>query len=137
LKSYFQSESPAATRLNELDKYLLFSLLFVVGALVEFAFVVLLSRRKQLRSNGMENASTFNGKEVPNIDATLRQRIKMKNRIKDEGFMASRLKENDDCKGKETSMFDNTPIHVIDFVAFVLFLSMYILFIAVYIVSQF
>ena len=48
---YFQSESPSTSELNALGAYLLYSLVFVVAMMLEFAIIILLSRRKQPINN--------------------------------------------------------------------------------------
>ena len=49
--SYFQSESPSTSELNALGAYLLYSLVFVVAMMLEFAIIILLNRRKQAINN--------------------------------------------------------------------------------------
>ena len=47
----FQSESPSTSELNALGAYLLYSLVFVVAMMLEFAIIILLNRRKQAINN--------------------------------------------------------------------------------------
>ena len=132
----FQSESPSATQLNDLDKYLLFSLLFVVGALVEFAIVVVLSRRKRFQRKDVENQFKSMIKMIGVFDGHLRRRIKRENRISNiythKASDTRPYKEDNDYKGKESNLLSNTNVHMIDFTAFILFNFMYILFNFVY-----
>ena len=67
--SLFQSESPSETDVDALGLYLLCSLSFVVGALIEFSIVVLLNR---VRSNKIvvagseieDNKPTYRGVNI-------------------------------------------------------------------------
>ena len=55
LSSKLQSESPSATTLNDLGVYLLVSLFFVVAALIEFAFVLLVQRKLNAKVGDIHN----------------------------------------------------------------------------------
>ena len=53
-----QSESPSTSELNALGAYLLYSLVFVVAMLVEFAIIILISRRKQATNEDSKGKNT-------------------------------------------------------------------------------
>ena len=55
LSFIFQSDSPADSDLSALDHYLLVSMIFVFGTLVEFALVLFLNRKFSYLENSIDN----------------------------------------------------------------------------------
>jgi hypothetical protein len=109
---------------------------FVVGALVEFAIVVILSRRKQLQRKDVERPSILMTKKIRDFGVYARRRIKQENRIsnsyKHKVCEEGSYKADNACEGKESILLNNTSVHMIDLIAFSLFIFMYILFNFVY-----
>ena len=100
--SFLQSESPSGSTLNALGIYLICSLVFVVGALLEFGVVVLLSRTNLKIRKNVRSATI----EAVNEDMTIQP--------------------------KKNCMVSIPPLHAIDLIAFWLFLFLYLLFNCIY-----
>ena len=122
----FQTESPSGSELNALGIYLLSSLIFVVGALMEFAAVILLSRFPKRKLNNVGHAII--GGE------TLRNNLKLasQNSIKLDKLAIQILKEKSSSRPKTKNEICVTSIHMVDFLAFWLFLFFYMLFNCIY-----
>ena len=118
----FQSESPSGSDLNALGVYLLCSLAFLVCALIEFGFVVLLSRAPStFRKNAMRTTtSTYN----PLAKEGLRRRNVTK--------IDEALTEPVETREKEKCIFSIPPIHVVDIISFWVFLFSYLIFNCIY-----
>ena len=131
---YFQSESPSGSDLNALGVYLLCSLVFVVGALIEFAVVILLNRTQlTLRKNVRSATKT---KRDTDVNAKLRRRIRRMHAVR-----KFTIKQNSDIKAfnddvddqaKQNCMFSIPPIYTVDIAAFWVFFFSYLLFICTY-----
>ena len=102
--------------------YLLCSLVFVVGALLEFAVVVLLSRTPATVRKNVIKPTVSKKEELSS--ATLRRRnVTIPEIVPIEVFN----EEEGNRKMKKCS-FGIPPLHVIDFIAFWSFLFLYLLF---------
>ena len=110
--------------------------MFVVGALVEFAIVVVLSRRKQIHRNDVEKPSMLMAKKIRQFGVHPRRRMKLEHRISKRSthkvYNEGSNKEDNENNGKEIVMLNSTPVHMIDFMAFCLFIFMYMVFNFVY-----
>lgn len=131
-----QDESPSEAKLNPLGKYILVALLFVFGAMVEFAFVLIIKQKLDCCNdcNGLEenqkemqtptkSRSARNGKRVRNVwlancDFNSTQAINEKH-------------ENQySCK---LTFSENIPVtSKIDYAAFICFIVSYLLFNVIY-----
>ena len=70
---WFQAENPSGSDLNALGLYMIICLIFVVGALIEFAVVVLISRSSAPMSKQLDKSpriSKMENKNEPMVAAT-------------------------------------------------------------------
>ena len=127
---YLQSESPSTSELNALAAYLLYSLVFVVAMMVEFAIIILISRRKSATSE--ENTSK---KENENALSLRLDKMKIA------PFGDVNEPENRNCDSVEEKENQNRGMsrikkfisgisvpHAIDFVAFWSFIFVFVWF---------
>ena len=128
-----QSKSPAEFELNALGVYLLGSLCFVVGALVEFAVVVLVDRVRSARTgdqkNKVETQQFYNTAKNPMNQSWFKERMGIdvwatNPRSSTEGKTVARKKKAD--------IFTLSSTNGIDFAAFLMYFFLFCLFNSVY-----
>ena len=129
------SESPSVSDLNALGVYLLTSLCFVVGALIEFAVVILLNRTLLNVSKREENR--IGSQQHQRIYSDLKQR-KLGDRS-GEGQVTTWISDVKPCEQnlntkpkKSTWIFLVPSVNGVDFAAFWAYLFLYLLFNCVY-----
>ena len=118
------SESPSASDLNKLGSYLLFCLLFVVSALVEFAIIMLLDRKQILKRKGAD--ARLSNHQVLHQE-TLTQGVSTENvlftkRVEDDHIEESGKEQETNCL---QVMY---PIRSIDFISSLVFLVIFFVF---------
>ena len=124
----FQSESPSESDLNALGHYLLTSLFFVVGAMIEFAIVIMVNRIRTIKGSISDSE----------MEANIKKFFGEKPRYQSEGYDGQTPIENfntEACKHIEIEKKSNTnrilslqSVNGIDIVAFLMFFSCYLLF---------
>ena len=130
---FLQSESPSEFELDALGIYLLGSLSFVVGALVEFAFVVLADRVRSTRTkedkNRMEAQQVNNSVKNPTKQALMEDGMVVARRITATRPLPKNKTVDKNRKGR---IFTLPSTNGIDFAAFWMYFFLYILFNLVY-----
>ena len=111
----FQSDSPSASVFNQIGKYLLGCLGFVVVAMLEFALIILINRRATIKKNSKDNfiSERKSAKSMNSITKNWPNSIMEK-------------------KEEKEIRFAVPPIHVIDFVFFWVHLSSFLIFNIIY-----
>ena len=124
LTTNFQ-DSIASAELNALGVYLLWSLVFVVFALLEFAFVVMLSRAPSVSKKNFHGSATE--KRTHFIAERLHQR-----KIANKASSAVDRREKGDQQLKDRKWMKviskMPPIHIVDLVSFCLYIFLFISF---------
>ena len=113
------SESPSSSDLNILGEYLLVSLGFVVATIAEFALVVLLNRKEKLNH---DNKNLTNSNEKKDYGLVRVFKIREIDESKNIDLMNS----------TEKPQWKRPSIYVVDFVAFWIHLSSFILYNMIY-----
>ena len=129
-----QSESPSGSDLNALGIYLLSGLVFVLGALIEFAVVILLSRTTLPISKNVKSATM--SKNIKFINTNWRNRIRPLTVVEKvtEPETADTESVNEDMgnQAEKKCILSIPKIHAIDFITFWLFLFLYLFLNCVY-----
>ena len=123
-----QDESPSEAKLNPLGRYILVALLFVFGAMVEFAFVLMVKQKMDWYNNcnGLEGNQkriarcerSFQNVWHANQDLNLTQAINEKYESQD---------------SSKVTFLENIPLtSKIDYTAFIVFIISYLLFNVIY-----
>ena len=122
-------DSIASAELNALGVYLLWSLVFVVFALLEFAFVVMLSRVPSISKKNFHGSTEE--KRTHFIAERLRQR-----KIANKASSAVDRREEGDEQLKDRKWMKviskMPPIHIVDLVSFCLYIFLFISFNTLY-----
>jgi len=111
------SDSPSSSDLNILGEYLLVSLGFVVAAMAEFALVILLNRRSKLKTDAtdLKNSHEEKNSEITHVS-----------RFCPDTEMKKPMKQG------KISEWNMPSIYVVDFIAFWLHFSAFLLYNVVY-----
>ena len=125
----FQSESPTESDVNGLGIYLITSLGFVFGTLIEFAVIISLRRKSKGNRIGSISISNEDSKEL-NVSEN---RVSMLRKLKS---IAAQYKRND-YDDFEEDVENVKFLRKIDFNCFFVFISGYILFNCVYWAAMF
>ena len=118
-----------SAELNALGVYLLGSLVFVVLALLEFAFIVLLNRMPKIVNKNVHDGTTEKGRYV--IAERLRRR-KIDGEKNSSGNRLRKGEERLQLWNRFKVIFNMPPIHVVDLITFCLYIFLFISFNAVY-----
>ena len=127
------SESPSASDLNKLGSYLLFCLLFVVCALVEFSIIMLLDRKRMAKRKGFDTKSRENqvGHSEPlNQGESKGDTLFIKRNASDSKSQCVKTDQIEE-RGREQKrncLQVISPIHLIDFISSLLFLFIFFVF---------
>ena len=140
LSFIFQSDSPADSDLSALDHYLLVSMIFVFGTLVEFALVLFLNRKFSYLENSIDH-SVDKGKDEINHSGKISSNDGKEEKLKK---LEAKIKPWDPAAWRSDIKFikaesDNMKIfrqirvtNNIDFISFFLFNLSYLFFNIVY-----
>lgn len=131
-----QGESPSESKLNALGAYILVTLLFVFGTILEFAFVLIIEQnmiRSMNEKKMIEKDNEFETHTNENY-ARCQRSTKSIRRVQDHVEFAPETEQRNAVQHLENNSFNQSTALTtkIDYAAFTIFVMLYILFNIIY-----
>ena len=131
---YLQAENPSGADLNALGLYMIICLIFVVGALIEFAVVVLISRSSAGMSKQRDKSPRMLTMEKANEQMVTENPRLCWNKVENSNEIAQTKPAVKPINSLARTLIDNTFPHInnIDLFAFCAYFCLFVLFNCIY-----
>ena len=132
-----QGESPSRSQLNGLGTYILVALLFVFGTMVEFAFVLIIKQKIDRSKDGTETRTNRNllqnHGEVKSASCGRRAQYISPSKDDVKSKQSTKLNNNNNQGNAKLIIFKGVPLTAkIDYLAFIIFVILYLIFNIIY-----